>query len=307
MLYTKGLAVIGLKAGKSLPKIMMRLCSIFVAVLFCLITTGCGNHALLAGLMPEVAAAGQIDRQQVLDYLTKTVDDLSVIDAILSDTDLDLLGEGAGEAEEMTDAMIQHYDQLLKGYRNGLSEAGVALTGRSMPDLEDLRLCRATQIALFEMTDDLLEEYSQVLTYSATMLEVASNLESADFFDEDDLYGTYETISTAIQTSVELLENVEVPSFLIYMNQSMTDALRQMDDAVLYLLQALYFEDPLQTSAAIYRLDILTRYFDKIGTNVAEDMADRQDKLFEEIERISWLKDGLQTWETQNIDLLRRK
>ncbi len=80
-----------------------------------------------------------------------------------------------------------------------------------------------------------------------------------------------------------------------------------MDDAVLYLLQALYFEDPLQTSAAIYRLDILTRYFDKIGTNVAEDMADRQDKLFEEIERISWLKDGLQTWETQNIDLLRRK
>ena len=127
------------------------------------------------------------------------------------------------------------------------------------------------------------------------------------YYDENDLDATYSKISASLQDSVDRLEQADVPTFLTYMNTNLTDALKQMDEAVLYMLQAAYISDPLRLNAASYRMDILMRRFDSIVANVDQDISDRQSKLISEVEKISQTKDGLKAWATQNIDLLNQQ
>jgi len=279
--------------------------SLLLTLICCLLLAGCsGQNVLLAAFNPEIDAADSADREQVLTYLDLAVQDLEVIEVILADSDLDLLEQGTGNDEELTEAMIEHYQTLLSGYRTSLAEAQAAEIGRVVPDLEDLLLYRDAQNALFGMTDDLLAEYEQILSYTAALMQMGTNLEALDTYDENDLDATYNTISAALQASVDQLNNADVPTFLTYMNDNLTDALGEMDEAVLYMLQAAYISDPLRLNAASYRMDILMRRFDSIVANVDQDITDRQNKLMREVERIAETKDGLKTWATQNIDLL---
>lgn len=284
---------------------LKRTLSMLLILVFSLLLAGCsGQTVMLAAFNPLVDAADSADREQALEYLNLAVQDLTVIEVILADSDLDLLDQGTGSDEELTEPVIERYKTLLAGYRSSVTETQTALDGRMIPDLEDLRLYRDAQSALFVMTDDLLAEYEQILSYSAALMQMGTNLETLDYYDENDLDATYNTISAALQASVDKLENADVPTFLTYMNKNLTDALKQMDDAVLYMLQAAYISDPLRMNAASYRMDILMRHFDSIVANVDQDISDRQSKLISEVEKISQTKDGLKTWAAQNIDLL---
>lgn len=279
--------------------------SLLLVLVFCLLLAGCsGQNVLLAAFNPEVDAADSADREQVLTYLDLAVQDLGVIEVILADSDLDLLEQGTGNDEELTEAMIERYQTLLSGYRASLAEAQEAENGRSVPDFEDLRLYSDAHHVLFGLTDDLLAEYEQILSYTAALMQMGTSLEALDTYDENDLQATYDTINAALMAAVEQLNNADVPTFLTYMNDNLTDALGEMDEAVLYMLQAAYISDPLRLNAASYRMDILMRRFDSIVANVDQDITDRQDKLMREVERIAETKDGLKTWATQNIDLL---
>ena len=295
----------GLAVWLRRPGRLHRNVCLFLILVCCLFLASCsGQTVMLAAFSPEVDAADPADREQVLEYLNLAVQDLGVIEIVLADADLDLLDQGTGEDVELTEPVIERYLLLLAGYRSSLTETQAALGGRSIPDLEDLRLYHDAQSALFDMTDDLLAEYEQILSYSAALMQMGANLETLDYYDESDLDATYQTISAAIQASVDMLGSADVPTFLTYMNDNLTDALKQMDDAVLYMLQAAYISDPLRLNAATYRMDILMRHFDSIIANVDQDMTDRQNKLADEVEKISQTKDGLKTWAAQNIDLL---
>lgn len=284
--------------------VFTRLCLILAC---CLLLAGCsGQGVLLSAFKPVVAAADSAERDQIVEYLGLAVQDLSVIDTILANSDLDLLDQGTGADEELTVPMIERYTLLLADYRSSVGSTRSAAATRLVPDQASLSLYQDAQDALFGLTDDLLAEYEQILNYSAALMQMGTNLESLEFYDENDLDATYQTISTAIQESVATLESIAVPTFLTYMNVNLTDALKQMDEAVLYTLQAAYLNDPLRLNAATYRMDILMRHFDGIIANVDQDMTDRQNKLTEEIVKISQTKDGLKTWASQNIDLLNQ-
>lgn len=279
--------------------------SLLLVLVFSLLLAGCsGQNVLLAAFNPVVDAADSADREQVLTYLDLAVQDLAVIDVILADSDLDLLEQGTGSDEELTEAMIERYQSLLTGYRASLAEAKEAEIGRVVPDVEDLLLYRDAHNVLLDMTDDLLAEYEQILSYTAALMQMGTSLEALDTYDANDLQATYDTINAALLAAVEQLNNADVPTFLTYMNDNLIDALGEMDEAVLYMLQAASISDPLRINAASYRMDILMRRFDSIVANVDQDITDRQDKLIREVERIAETKDGLKTWATQNIDLL---
>lgn len=287
---------------------LKRTLSLLLILAFSLLLAGCsGQTVMLAAFNPVVDAADSADREQVLEYLNLAVQDLTVIEVILADSDLDLLDQGTGSDEELTEPVIERYITLLAGYRSSVKETQDALDGRAIADLEDLRSYRDAQSALFAMTDDLLAEYEQILSYTAALMQMGTDLETLDYYDENDLDATYNTISAALQASVDRLENADVPTFLTYMNTNLTDALKQMDDAVLYMLQAAYISDPLRLNAASYRMDILMRHFDSIVANVDQDISDRQSKLVSEVEKISQTKDGLKAWASQNIDLLNQQ
>lgn len=282
--------------------------SMLLILAFSLLLAGCsGQTVMLAAFNPVVDAADSADREQVHEYLNLAVQDLTVIEVILADSDLDLLDQGTGSDEELTEPVIERYKILLAGYRSSVAETQTALDERAIPDLEVLRLYHDAQRSLFAMMDDLLAEYEQILSYTAALIQMGTNLETLDYYDENDLDATYSTISASLQDSVDRLEQADVPTFLTYMNRNLTDALKQMDEAVLYMLQAAYISDPLRLNAASYRMDILMRRFDSIVANVDQDISDRQSKLINEVEKISQTKDGLKAWATQNIDLLNQQ
>jgi hypothetical protein len=68
---------------------------------------------LVAALGMPIAAAEASEREQVRTYLELARLDLTTIDVILADTELDLLEQEAGDDEELTELQIEHYRQLL--------------------------------------------------------------------------------------------------------------------------------------------------------------------------------------------------
>ena len=157
---------------------------------------------------------------------------------------------------------------------------------------------------MFVLAGDLLSEYEQIMNYSSALITMGTNLESLNYYDANDLEGTYQTINNALVATVDLLKGQSVPSFLQNMNDNLIDALEQMNEAVLYTLQAVALNDPLRIDAAQYRMDILTRHFDKIIGSVDQDMSDRESKLEQEISKIQTTSNGLKDWVTQNIGQL---
>jgi hypothetical protein len=249
-------------------------------------------------------AGAASDRTAILDYLTDAVGDFTVIDDLLADPDLDLLETGSGEGE-FDEAMIALLLERLTGFQGSISQVLDQVDRRDVPLQADLKKFQTAERALFQLCQEILLEYEQILHYTALMMTVGKNLESLSYYDEEDLAGTYETISAALTASVDQLKNSQTPSFLASMNSSLIDALTQMDDAVHYMLYAASISDPLRLNAADYRMGILLRRFDQIVLIVEQDMTDRQGKLMEEVEQIQSLNKGLQRWLNQNISKLK--
>ena len=259
---------------------------------------------LVAALGMPIAAAEASEREQVRTYLELARLDLTTIDVILADTELDLLEQEVVDDEELTELQIEHYRQLLAGYRSSLAGGLSELDGRQVPDFSDLRLHRDAQQALFQAADSLLAEYEQILGYTAALLQMSLSLENMAYYDENNLDATYQTISGAIQEALECLSAADVPTFLTYVNINLADSLTQLDEAVLYTLQAAYIDDPVRIYAASYRMDILMRHFDSLVVGIDQNIVDRQNKLVAEAEQIAQIAGGLSSWLDQNISLL---
>ncbi|MEA4890709.1 MAG: hypothetical protein VB070_14725 [Clostridiaceae bacterium] len=278
----------------------------FILFLACgLILTGCvGQNIMAAAFEPQVIAAAS-NKAPVLDYLNASLDDLKVIDNLLADADLDLMNQNTADDQEVVTAdTITRYLGILAGYQSSVKEVLTAIDSRSTPNLEDLTRFRDSERAMFVLTGDLLAEYEQIMNYSSALITMGTNLESLNYYDANDLEGTYQTINNALVATVDLLKSQSVPSFLQNMNENLIDALEQMNEAVLYTLQAVALNDPLRIDAAQYRMDILTRHFDKIIGSVDQDMSDRESKLSQEIAKIQTTSNGLKDWVGQNVKQL---
>lgn len=272
-----------------------------------LILAGCSG-TMSAAFGPAVAAETleSADKDAVLAYFKLAEDDFLIVDYILADSDLDLLDQNtADDNEEVTLDSITRYLGILGGYQNSIAQIMADAPLRAVPEQEDLMKFRDSHQAMFEMAGSLLAEYEQILNYSYALITMGTNLETLGYYDENDLEGTYQTISAALTATIDLLKGQDVPTFLKNMNDNLIDALVEMDEAVLYSLQAAYLSDPLRLDSAAYRMDILTRRFDKIIASVDQDMSDRETKLAEEIGLIQQTNSGLKNWVAQNVDKLK--
>ncbi|NLA87676.1 MAG: hypothetical protein GX847_10450, partial [Clostridiales bacterium] len=97
------------------------------------------------------------------------------------------------------------------------------------------------------------------------------------------------------------LEGASVPSYFESFNQDLIDVLRQLDNAVYYLLTAIAIDDPVRYDSGEYFLEILVRRTDEISLNGVTDMEERLGKLREDILAVQNTCAGLTGWLDTNI------
>lgn len=283
-------------------------CSMVLIVLFVL--AGCANASVgpaPAMLSARVLAPVSSEEAQILEYLETAKGDFAVIDTLIEDKDLGLMEEDTGTGEEATAEDVSHYLGLLDTYRKNIEDKLTELKARVTPVNENIAFFKTAEVSQFELADDIVVEYMQVLNYIQSLLKMGEEMDQLSSVDTTDLEATYKAINQGITKAIEELKANEVPSFLKSMNDNMIASLNEMNDAVLYTLNAAAMNDPVRSDAAEYRMGILERKFTKISADADKDMEDRQAKLKNDLKNIQAVNKSLQKWVQDNIDKLKAK
>lgn len=246
------------------------------------------------------AAAGA---KAMLDYLKAARGDLDLIDTIMADKDIGLLDE-SDSSEEVTQDKLTHYEGILKGYSDQIHDILTGIEERTTPNHPDVEKFVTAEKTAFQTLDSILSEYNQALSYAGVILDVFDSVSSLSNTKETDLQKIYDAYNAKIKKAVKKLQETKAPSFLESTNQDVINALQQMDDAVLYALNAAAMDDPLRTDSAEYRIGILSRHFDSISKEWAKDLTDRQNKLREDSLAVQKTAKGLENWLDTNIAAL---
>jgi tetratricopeptide (TPR) repeat protein len=278
----------------------MRICALLLALLF--LAAGCAGPASLSSAL-ALRISTPADGQALLDYLQDAKGNFAIIDTLLGDKDLDLLSQDTSGSDTMSNDEADKYLGLLESYNQKLSTELSGIESRAAPDNADIESFRAAEIAELQKADDIVQEYEQVLKYYKSIMAMSSDMQFGNL-DTSDLEGAYKAVHNAIEKAIDDLKSANVPGFLQSTNDTFVGGLGEMDDAVLYYLQAISLDDPVRMSAANYRYDILTRKFDKIGTAFDQDITGREDKLKADLLAIQGENNGLKSWVQQNIDKL---
>jgi hypothetical protein len=287
-------------ARRSIPALAAVLAALFILA-------GCAGAAAapqanIGAFALRVSGAG--DRQAMLDYLQAAQEDFTVVDTLLGDKDLGLLEEDTSSNEEITSELIDKYLGILDGYDTRVGAQLQELKTRDAPDNPDIAFFKEAELREFETTADIVDEYIQVLKYAGSLLTMGGEMNQLGNVDTSDLEGTYQTFNTVLGKAIDELKAEDVPSFLKSMNDDFITALGELNDAVLYALQAASINDPVRANSAEYRLGMLTRKIDKISGEAQQDMTDREAKLKTDLKGIKTENDGLRNWVQKNIDKL---
>jgi hypothetical protein len=258
--------------------------------------------ALCAGAASPGPAA---DRQALLDYLNAAADDFAVIDALLADTALDQLYQDTSSGgEEMTSEDIAGYLDVLKGYGSDIEAVLREINMRETPANQEIAYFREAELQEFEMANDIIHEFIQVLKYADSLNSVGEEMGKIGELDTADLGMAYQQIHDAITVIINKLKAETVPSFLKSMNDGLISAMEEFDDAVLYMMQAAALDDPVRESASEYRLGMLLRMLSALSEESEKDFAERGKKIQGDLKNIQTENDGMKNWVQQNIGRL---
>lgn len=282
-------------------------CMLALAAAFAL--SGCAGAAAepskavaAAAVLP---AAASDDNDSMLAYLNSTLDDFKVIDDCFSDPSFasmlgeDSSGEGADEADP-----VEAYLGILGDYGGKVKARLAVIQSREAPNHPDVAFFQASETSEFETASDVIGEFMQILRYSDAVEIMNADMQKIGSIKASDLQGIDKTKSSDIATAIDELKSQEVPSFLKSINDSMLDALNQMNDAVLYAQDAVKLKDPVRSNAAEYRWGILVRRFKQVYEEVRQDSSDRKARLGQDIADIRQTNDGLRGWVRGNIGKL---
>lgn len=244
-------------------------------------------------------------RPQMLEYLRASANDLKVVDDLLADKDLGLMEEEdpAGE-EDVTIELLDWYLGILNDYSGKIDAAIAAMDTRQMPENEELKAYRDAAKDEFETVIDIIGEYVQVLEYERLLLQVGNDLDQLENADAADLQALFEAYNASLTKAIDDIGNANVPSFMQSANTNFAGVLGEMNDAVLYYLNAYAMDDPVRANAAEYRMGILERKIDRISAGFDQDMEEREDKLQQQLEAVKTKNDALAGWLQANIDKL---
>jgi hypothetical protein len=297
--------ILGVSGGLYMVLLVRRpqmICSLVMVVV--LLLSGCSGTNPQLTMVSASAVAGADSNAVMVDYLQAAKEDFTSIDELIQDKDLGLLDEDTTGDEAVTVETLQKYLGILSNYDTKISTRLDAIRQRETPNHPDIAAFKASELSEFEMAANVIEEYIQVLKYMKSLINMGAEMDKLGNVDTTDLEGTYKAISTGITQAIGELRNDDVPTFLLSMNDNMVTGLGEMNDAVLYTLNAAALTDPVRTDSAEYRLGILTRKFTKLSTDAQQDMNDRQTKLKSDVKGIKQTNDGLKNWVQLNIDKL---
>ena len=244
------------------------------------------------------------EAEDIASFLKDALDDFKVIDALITDSELGLLEDETSTDEEMTMEELEYYLGLLGTYSSSIKNTLGEIKARPTPNHQDIGKFRTAEISQFELADDLISEYMQLLNYYQSLLSMSKEIEKLENVDSTDLETIYKSFSEGIGKAIDKLKGSNVPTFLKSMNDNTIASLTEFDSAVLYMLQAEYLDDPVRRDAATYRMGILQRKFERITEDSNQDMDDRTGKLKDDLKNIQRLNDGLKQWALGNIDKL---
>jgi hypothetical protein len=267
---------------------------------------GCSVASAAGKTQSDTRAAGKPevnDNQIMLDYLNAARSELTLIDEITADKDIGLLEEETESDEELTAEQVEKYEKILSGYTDRIQTVLSDIDKRTTPDLPDIVNFQASEKAAFQTLDSILQEYSQTLSYAGTLLMVKESFDSLSIQETDDLQAIYDAFSAGIGDAIAALE-ADVPSFLESFNQDFIDVLKELDDAVYYMLSAVAVDDPVRTDAAGYLMGILQYRADEISQKGMQDLADRVSKLSTDAQAVVTTSSGLKSWLDTNISSL---
>lgn len=268
--------------------------------------SGCARvpNAAVAGAPARLAAPAS-EKAEMLKYLKDARADLKSIETVMADEDLGLTEDASqSEGEEMTEEDIKRYYELLDNYSYDIKDAIAAINARKTPDNADIAAFKAAELAEFQLTGELLDEYLQVLGYYELMTDVYGYIDEASKVQTDDFQAMYTAYNSAITKAIETLSGGDIPTCLKSVNDTMISALNDMNAAVLYVINSYALEDPLRQDAALYRWDILLRKFGTVSAGLEKDIEDRQAKLTADAKSVQNNNEGLAQWLDGNIDKL---
>lgn len=283
--------------------------SVSFVLIAALALAGCSR----AGVVPAPADAASLalavpaanDKAAMLKYLQTAQEDFAIVDTLLADQDLGLLEEpDSSSSEDLTADEVTQYLTKLTDYTTQVKDTMDAIGTRLTPNNPDIAFFTAAELSELQLSSDILGEYTQVLNYYNMMLDVNNGLDKVGDVNTKDLEGTYKSYNDAITKAIDTLKNGDIPSCLKSMNDNFIAALSDMNDAVLYTLNAYSLSDPLRTASAAYRLGMLTRRVQMIGKGLQDDLIERQKKLLEDAKGIQKTNEGLKKWVQDNIDRL---
>lgn len=278
----------------------MSLC--FVAMAMTLGISGCAAAAAADKSSAKESEQPIVsDRQAVIDYLKAAKSDLELIDEIMADKDLGLLEEETSSEEDLTPELVEKYEGILTGYTDRIGAVLDDIDSRTTPALPDIESFRTAEKNVFQTLDSILQEYRQTLNYANTMLMVYEEFAGLENIQETDLQAIYDAYSTGIGNAIAALEAEDVPSFFESFNQDFIDVLKQLDEAVYYMLSALAMDDPVRLDAGGYLMGILQRRADELSQKGMQDLTDRVTKLSADSKDVVTTCEGLRNWLETNI------
>jgi hypothetical protein len=284
-------------------------CILALVALFAL--SGCEGPAGVPQAMAQASdqpAINSEDNIAMLAFLQSTLDDFSVIDKCLTDQSfVNMLNtDTTGNDSDYTDP-VEQYLGVLGDYDGRVKARLDIIKTREAPDHPDIASFQASEIAEFELTSNVITEFIQILRYNNSVAIMNNDMEEIGSIKASDLQGIYNTKSVDITSAIDQLKSQEVPSFLKSINDSMIDALTEMNNAVLYAQDAVKLGDPVRSNAAEYRWGMLVRKFKQVYDEVQQDSAGRKTKLKGDVDGIRKTNGALRDWVQGNIDKLNNE
>jgi hypothetical protein len=140
--------------------------------------------------------------------------------------------------------------------------------------------------------------------YTASLMKVGAEMTQLGSVDTSNLEVAYRTISDSISGVIGELKAQDVPTYLKSFNDGFISLLTELNETMLYSVQAAALGDPVRLSAAQYRMGILMRLVAAISAESGQDLTDRQTKIQGDLKAIKTENDGLSGWVQQNIGRL---
>ena len=223
------------------------------------------------------------DKEELKNYISMVIKDFDTITQILQDE------ESFGEItdSELIETIITDILDAIEGI---ISEVNL----RMVPNHDEFVKFHDAQYALLNLTNEVFQEYDQVMKYANALIDLGEQLDNMT--DSDDINVIYNEMYNVMDNAVIFLEGLDVPTFLKTMNDSFIEIFKQFNKMIEYNIIASDLLDPIRMDAGEYAMDIIIRELDKITVAAEQDMLDREVKFEEDISSIKDTKDGLIKW-----------